>query len=322
MKVRLSLHFFWIMLFLSGCTVTSAPNPPAFGVIYTNSALPDSAFVVFDKNGEIYKNYKIPAMGIFQIIHDTRGNLFFPVQYENKIYSLTNDELEVKKSRPYPIYMTKRRDFHVITFNSALQSGTVEWQEGSKTKAITVAGFPRIAAFDQTHIYVFATIIEQKKPVLYVLNRHSAKIAAVLPLRIDQANDMQIVDHRLYITSVADQKQIAILELSTNKITYLSLPESRPEYFITTPTYFLFSYQNSTKLTKIDRKSHRILEQIELPQPVLKWRQKNNELYVLSQIPANGQGLVGVYEMSNWKLKRKYLLPSIRDTTVQDIIVF
>lgn len=324
MRLRLPLYFLCISLFLTGCTVFSVPNSHSFGAIYTNASIPDSAFVLFDKNGNINHQVDMPAMGIFQIASDQLGNLFFPVQYENKIYSLSlaNNELKETKSLPYPVYINQAGNFRVITFNTSLQSGTVEWRQGNKGKSITVSGFPRVATFDQSHIYVFATIIEQKKPVLYWINRDSGKIEATLPIDIDQANDMQIIDDHLYITSITNQKQIAIINQKTKKITYLTLPESRPEYILSTSEYLLISYQNNRKITKLDRKTNRILEQIELPQPVFKLQLKADELYVLSQIPANGQGLVGVYDVSDWKLKRKYLLPAIRDTTIQDIVVF
>ncbi|MCH5584947.1 hypothetical protein MK805_08165 [Shimazuella sp. AN120528] len=324
MRLRFFLQFLCISILLTSCTVSSLPSTHTFGAIYTNATIPDSAFVLFDQNGDKNHEFEIPAMGIFQIVNNGSGNIFLPVQYENKIYSLTlaNNELKETKSHPYPIYMKQTGNFRVTTFNSALQAGTVEWQEGKTSRSWAVSGFPRIATFDQTYIYVFATIIEQKKPVLYVINRNSAKIAAAIPIKIDQANDMQVIDHRLFITSVANQNQIAIFDCKTKKITYQTLPELRPEYIVPMSQYLLISYQNSKKLTKIDRKTYRILEQIELPQPVFKLKQKANELYVLSQIPANGQGLVGVYNISNWKLKKKYLLPTIRDTTVQDIVVF
>jgi hypothetical protein len=323
-RLRLSLYLLWISILLTSCTVSSLPASNTFGAIYTNASIPDSSFVLFDETGKINHQFKIPAMGIFQIAKDQSGNLFFPVQYENKIYSLSleNNEIKEAKSQPFPIYMQQAGNFRLITFNSALQSGTVEWLEGKKTKSTTVPGFPRVATFDETYIYVFATIIEQKKPVLHWINRHSGKIDASLPIKIDQANDMQIIDGCLYITSITNQKQIAILNRKTRKITYQILPESRPEYIISTSQYLLISHQNSRKITKLDRKTNRVLEQIELPQPVFKLKRKANELYVLSQIPANGQGLVGVYNLSDWKMKRKYLLPTIRDTTIQDIVVF
>lgn len=324
MRLRLPLYFLCISIFLIGCTVSSLSSSHSFGAIYTNASISDSAFVLFDKNGNINHQVDIPAMGIFQIAADQSGNLFFPVQYENKIYSisLANNELKETRSLSYPIYINQTGTFRITTFNTSLQSGTVEWRQANTVKSIIVSGFPRVATFDQSHIYVFATIIEQKKPVLYWINRDSKKIDATLPLKIDQANDIQIIDDRLYITSVTNQKQIAIINRKTKKITYLTLPESRPEYLLSTPEYLFISYQNNRKITKLDRYTNRILEQIELPQPVFKLQLKADKLYVLSQIPSNGQGLVGVYNLSDWKLKSKYLLPSIRDTTVQDIIVF
>jgi hypothetical protein len=324
MRFRLTVYFLCLFIFLAGCTSSSLPTPQSFGIIYTNASTPDSAYVQFDKNGDIQNQVDIPAMGIFQIESDQSGNLFFPVQYENLIYSLSlaKNELQKTKSLLYPIHLNQKGNFRVTTYNTSLQSGSVEWHQGNKVKKITVSGFPRVATFDQSHVYVFATIIEQKRPVLYWIDRESGKIDATIPVHIDQANDMQIIDDHLYITSVTNQKQIASIHRRTKKITYLTLPETKPEYIFSTSNYLFITHQNNRKLTKLERKTNRILEQIELPQPVFKLQLKADELYVLSQIPANGQGLVGVYNLSDWKLKRKYLLPTIRDTTVQDIVVF
>jgi hypothetical protein len=318
------LILIFVSFLIASCNVFSSP-PALFGVIYTNASTPDSSFVLFDSKGEITFQEDLPAMGIFQLAKDNKGNVLLPVQYEDKVYSfsLSSKQRKETKSLPYPIYMNQVDDFRITTYNSGLHSGTIRWNEHKKIMSTIVKGFPRIATFDQTYIYVFATIIDQKKPLIYLIQRNTGKIEAEIPLKIDQANDMKIIDNHIMITSTMNQKQIALLDRQSKQIQYITLPHARPEYIIPlSNNTVLITYQGSTIMTQMDRTSRKVLGQIQLPQPVFKVKYKNNNLYVLSQIPANGQGLIGLYDTKKWKLQKKYLLPTIRDTTVQDLIIF
>ncbi|WP_028778339.1 hypothetical protein [Shimazuella kribbensis] len=323
-KHRLFIILISVCFLLTSCNVLSSSSPPLFGVIYTNASAPDSSFVLFDSKGEITFQEDLPAMGIFQLAKDNKGNILLPVQYEDKVYSfsLASKQHTETKSLPFPIYLNQVDHFRITTYNSGLHSGTVQWNEQKKIMSTIVKGFPRIATFDQTYLYVFATIIDQKKALLYLIKRNTGKIEAEIPLQTDQANDIQIIDEHVIITSTTNQKQIALFDRKTKHVQYLTLPHARPEYVIPFSNTILITYQGSSIITQMDRKSKTIIGQIQLPQPVFKVKQKDNRLYVLSQIPANGQGLIGVYDIENWKLQKKYLLPSIRDTTVQDLIIF
>ncbi|MXQ53254.1 hypothetical protein [Shimazuella alba] len=313
----------WLFFGLTACSTENTISQNKIGVLFTNASQPDSAFVIMDKKGTIESQVNIPAMGIFQVIRNENGNFLFPVQYDNKLFTLSpTKQLTSSSILPFPLYMSEVENFRLTTYNSSLHSGTVEWKDVNRTKRVQLPGFPRVATYDDQKIYVFATIIQQKKPVLYVLDRSAGTVDKVIPLQIDQANDLEIIDKKLFITSTASEKRIAILHLSSWKIDYLSLPKSQPEYILTFSNNILITYQGSTTLTILDRRSLRIQRAISLPQPVLKAKLDGNYLYVLSQIPNSGQGVIGVYRLSDWKLTRKIMLPAIRNTLIQDFVVF
>jgi hypothetical protein len=312
-----------IILWLISCSATKSNTPNQLGVLYTNASQPDSAFITLDNKGTVTSQTNIPAMGVFQVTQGDNGNLLFPVQFDNKVFTYSPKEKLTKTTvLPFPLFIKEVADFRVTTYNSNLNSGTVEWKQAGHTTRVSIAGFPRVATFDQQHVYVFASIIQQKKPVIYVLAKTTGKIEKVIPLAIDQANDLHISGHTLLVTTTADEKRIGRINLTTWNVDYITLPEAQPEYILSVAGKLLVTYQGSTSLTILDSKSLQVMEQVTLPQPVLKAKIRRNNLYVLSQIPNSGQGIIGVYQLSNWKLVKKITLPTIRSMRVQDFVVF
>lgn len=262
-------------------------------------------------------------MGIFQSTTGESGNILLPVQFGNKLYILhPNNNLTSQTISLFPLYIREEHDFRIITFNSSLNSGTIELKQAKHDIKITLAGFPKVTTFDQQYVYVFASIIKKNKSVLYVIARKTGKMQKAIPLQIEQAGDMQILRHKLWVTSTSNQKKLGRIDLGTWKITYIPLPDKQPEYLLPINNQLLITYQGSNTITLLDCNTLHVMEQITLPQPVFKAKVKGKQLYVLSQLPGSGQGIIGVYDIKNRKLIKKIMLPAVRNTLIQDFIIY
>lgn len=311
--------FVLLLFFLTACSPSKVWD---IGVIYTDATQEDSVFATFDHNGNPMEQINLAAMGIFHII-PAEDKWLLPVQYSDQLYTLTaNQQLQSTTILSFPLSMHQSGTTRLTTYNSELHSGTVEWNIENKWHRIRVAGFPKLATMDDHHIYVFASLIDQKRAVVYILDRITGAIQRTIPIDIDQAGDIKVIDQHLLLTSTTAKKQLARIHLQTYRVDYPALPLAMSEYLIRlSHQQLLITHQNSPILTIMHVPTLRVIEQITLPQPVLKAKLHQGKLYVLSQIPASGQAVIGVYRIADWQLIDKWILPPIRNTLPQDFIV-
>jgi hypothetical protein len=307
-----------LIFLLSACSSVKTWD---LAVIYTDATKEDSALITFDHNGTPLNQINIAAMGIFHII-PANNKWLLPVQYSDQLYSLSTDHhLQQTTILPFPLFMQQNGTTRLTTYNSELYYGTVEWNTTNQWHRVRIAGFPKLATMDNHNIYVFASLIDKKRAVVYILDRTTGMKKRTIPINIDQAGDLKIIGQQLLLTTTTPNKRLARIHLQTYRVDYPSLPAAMSEYLLPlTDKKLLVTHQGSPTLTVLSLPSLHVSEQITLPQPVLKAQLKQERLYVLSQLP-NGQAVIGVYRVTDWKLIDKWILPAIRNTLPQNFIV-
>ncbi|MBA4601156.1 YncE family protein [Thermoactinomyces mirandus] len=313
------------LLFLSSCTVGEMEIQQAhMGVIYTDSLREDSQFVLLDNHGRIMDSHKIKEKGIFQIAEKGDGNLLLPVTFGERLVHISSDgDITMEKTPIYPLYTREKGKIRMTTYNTHLNYGTLEIRQGNKKKSVRLDGFLRIVDFDSRHVYVFATVIQEKRPVLYVIDRETGTRIRDLNLEIDLANDLEITEKYILVSSVAEgNNKIAVISKKDWQQRYISLPCSQPEFIYRNGGKIYITHRTQGEITVLDENTFKVLQVSRLPQSIFKARLLKDKLYVLSQ--ADGKktaGIIGIYDIHTWKQEKRILLPKIRNTLVQDLTV-
>lgn len=325
--IKKSIYFLlsFFLLILSGCSqsVDSLSNHK-LAVIYTDATQPDSELVFLNDQGEFQATQKFKEMGIFQLETTERGELILPVQFGNHIIYIHPDgKSSTTDSLQFPLFVIEKMGTRVSTYNSELDAGTLEIKEGQQTQQMRLDGFLRVANFDEQFIYVFASIISQKKPVLYVIDRKQGNLVRTLDLKIDLVTDLEIVDQHLLLTSVDDQRSLARISLTDWSIEYIQVPIERPEFMLVEGEKIYLTYQEQATLSILDRATLQVIKNISLEQPVFKAKVDDSFFYVLTPL-MNHKDLVGqirIYDKKTWRLKDTWNLPAKRDMLVQDFVL-
>jgi hypothetical protein len=293
------------------------------GVIYTNALKEDSELVFFNNSGQIVDQQHIQETGIFQIVEGSQGNLVLPVQFGKRFIHISPiGEVAKEDTLAFPLYTREGVNIRVTTYNTDLNYGTLEIRQDSQKKWVKLDGFLRVANFDEEFVYIFATVILEKKPVLYVVDRMTGKIVKKLLLQIDLADDLIVTDHKIIVSSIDPQHKIAIIDKKDWQPQYLLLPYAQPEFFYQSDGKIYITHPDQGGITVLDRHTLQILQTAQLAQVIYKARLFDNKLYVLSQLDKNQYaGLVRVYNIHTWKKENEFLLPKIRETLVQDLTI-
>jgi hypothetical protein len=293
------------------------------GVIYTDALKEDSELVLFNNEGQIIDQEHIRETGIFQIVEGAKGNLVLPVQFGKRLVHISRSgEVAAEDTLAFPLYTREGNNIRVTTYNTDLNYGTLEIRQGTQQRLVKLDGFLRVANFDEQFVYIFATVIQEKKPVLYVVDRATGKLVTTLALQIDLADDLIIIDHKIMVSSIDQQHKIAIIDKRDWQQHYLSLPYAQPEFFYQNREKIYITHPDQGGITVLDRHTLQILQTAQLPQVIYKARLFHNKLYVLSQLDeTHHAGLVRVYNIHTWKQEREFLLPKIRGTLVQDLTI-
>lgn len=317
--------FFLLMIVLFVLTSCSSSSlnlkSGLIGVIYTDALKDDSQFVTFDKYGEKYSEATIKEMGIFQVEQNDDGDIILPVQFSDSIVTITpSGEINSTKTLEFPLFVQEKDGLKLSTYNTHLDYGTLEIEDGEKLQQIKLDGYLRIATFDSNYIYLFATIIEKEQPVLYIIDRDGFQLKKEISLEIDLANDLKNVGNMLLIGSTEGHRNIAIVNKKNWKVNYMELPFGSPEYFIEKGNNIIITHHGQSNITIIDKNNLKVVTTKNIIAPIHKVDYDENNYYFLSQGDnIENAGIISVYNSDNWDLVNKIELPVIRETLVQDI---
>jgi hypothetical protein len=327
--MRWFISLFLLLCLMGLCSCASAPptnttEPSKLAVIYTSAAQSASRLVFLNRLGEVNRSVPLQEGGIFHLEQNPRGELILPVQYGNHlIYLDRKGQSRKQASLLYPLFVKEAQGIRIATYNTELNAGTLEMKQANQTHRVKLPGFLRVATFDEHHVYVFATIIHQKKPVLYVLDRNRASLIQTLPLQIDLANDMEIIHGHCVLTSVDAHRQIAVVSLKDWSIRYIDVPYGQPEFILPQGDSFYLTYQNQTKLSVIDADTWQPRSTATLKHPVFRADADSEHLYVLTPLDQSDHagGIISVYDKKTFRYKGNWTLPKERELLVQDLAV-
>lgn len=294
------------------------------GVIYTDSLRKDSQFVLLDDDGQMIDSHKIKETGIFQIAEQENGNLLLPVSFGKRLIHISaTGEISKEETPVFPLDTREKNRIRTTTYNTHLDYGTLEIKQGKQKKSIKLNGFLRLVDFDFKYIYVFATVIQEKQPVLYVICRETGKLFRKINLEIDLANDLEITEDEIIVSSIEEKNnKIAIISKKDWQQRYQSLPSAQPEFVYQDGGKVYITHRAQGGVTVLDGNTFQVLQTSRLPQPIFKARLFKDKLYVLSQSDdGKFAGFVGIYDIHTWKQEKKIWLPKVRNTLVQDITI-
>ncbi|MBN2910082.1 hypothetical protein JQC72_11275 [Polycladomyces sp. WAk] len=322
-------RFMVIILMLS--QTSCAWGDPGFdraevGVIYTDALRKDSELVMFDQGGERVGSRRFNEMGIFRIVPDERGDWLLPVQFGQGWIRITREGKETKESvRPFPIDVLSKPGILLASYNSGLHTNTLEvdLKKEGRTYHVELDGFLRVLEADEQRVYVFADLVSAKKSLLYVLDRKTGKMKREIPLETGEADDILLSDGRVLLSSRSGGGRIAVVEQQNWQVRYVTLPFAEPQYLLPDGDRILVTHAGSKgRISILDAATLRVTGTIRLPQPIYKVSEANGKLYVLTQSHSREKGgEIGVYSIKDWKRERRWDLPVIRDTLVQDLEV-
>ncbi|TCS93662.1 hypothetical protein [Hazenella coriacea] len=314
-----------LLLILSACSQpVDSLKQSKLAVIYTDATQPDSELVFLDDQGKLQGSQTFKEMGIFQMETNEHGELILPVQFGNHIiYVHPDGTSQTTDSLQFPLFVLEKKGIRVSTYNTELDAGTLEIKQDQLTKLIKLNGFLRVATFDESFVYVFASIINQKRPVLYVIDRQQGKLVRTLDLKIDLVTDLEIVDQHLLLTSIDDKRLLARVSLTDWNIEYIQVPVEKPEFLLIDEENIYLTYQEQSTLSILNRSTLKVIENIPLEQPVFKVRMDESHLYVLTPYMDHPDlvGQIRVYEKKTWSLKKTWDLPAKREMLVQDFVL-
>ncbi|MDR6224208.1 hypothetical protein [Desmospora profundinema] len=319
---RMSGWLIIMLLILTSCSSSDIEiKRGLIGIIYTDALKDDSEFVTFDKNGNEYSNARLKEMGIFEIEQNEAGDIILPVQFGDSVININSSgKITSNKTLEFPLFVREENGLRISTYNTHLDYGTLEIVNGKQSKQIKLDGFLRIATSDSNNIYVFATIIDKAQPVFYVIDRKNNELDKQIPLKIDLANDLKLIENTLLIGSTDDQNKIAMVNTKNWKVEYLELPFDKPEYFIEETDTIVVTHQNQKNVSILNKDTLDLQTTKKIKFPVFKVDSDENHYYFLTQRDnKDSAGVVCVYDKSNWELVDTITLPVKRNTLVQDI---
>jgi hypothetical protein len=296
------------------------------GVIYTDALRKDSELVLFDQGGERVGSRRFNEMGIFRIVPDERGDWLLPVQFGEGWIRLTREGKSTKERlRQFPIDVLSKPGILLASYNSGLNTNTleVELKKEGRTYHVGLDGFLRVLEADEQRVYVFADLVSAKKSLLYVLDRKTGKVEREIPLETGEADDILLSGGRILLSSRSGGGRIAVVEKKNWQVRYVTLPFAEPQYLLPDGDRILVTHAGAEgRISILDAATLRVTGTVQLPQPIYKVRQLNGKLYVLTQLHSREKGgEIGVYSIKDWKRERRWDLPVVRDTLVQDLEV-
>lgn len=323
-KIFLSLL---ILLLLVACSAEPVSlDQVAIGVIYTDALDDDSELVFFDSQGKQIGSKHFKEMGIFRIVPEEEGSWVLPVQFGKGWIRIEQNGQENKEGKEaFPVQVLSKEGVFVVTYNSALDTNTVEVKnkQTNKTYRVDLPGFFRIIEVDEGHVYVFADVIKEQRSVLYVLDKESGDVVKEVPLKTGEADDILVSSDRVLLTSKSGNGRIPVIDTKSWNVDYITLPFPEPQYLFEDGKHLLVTYAGMEgRISLLDPKSLEVIENKELDHPIFKARLNDGKLYVLTQ-SQTGEigGSVSIYSISNWEKEQSWELPAIRNTLVQDLEV-
>lgn len=326
MNVRLA-GLVLIIFFLSSCASGDwVLDQAEVGVIYTDALRKDSELVLFDKNGERMGSKRFNEMGIFQIEPDGEGNWLLPVRFGEGRIRLTKDGKETKEgNRPFPIQVLSKPDMLLASYNSGLNTNTLEVEPKNKGRhySVELEGFLRVMEADDRYVYAFADVVKDKRSVLYVLDRDTGRLVRKIPLQTGQADSMLLTSDRVILSSKSGGGLIAVVGKDNWQVKYVTLPFAQPQYLLPDGNRTIVTHAGPEgRISILDNASLQVVETKKLSQPIFKVRLANGKLYVLTQWHERETGgEIGIYSIKDWKREKRWTLPAVRDTLAQDLEV-
>jgi hypothetical protein len=294
------------------------------GVIYTDALKADSELVLFASDGKTVGSRVLNEQGIFQIVRGNGGEWILPVRFDHDwIHVSRRGEVTDEHTLEFPIQVMTGPRIQLASYNTELNAGTLEIREGKKIHRVRLRGFLRVLDADDRFVYAFADVIDAKLSLLYVLNRATGMKEREIVLETGQADDILLTGNRIFLTSVAGDRRIAVVDKETWNVRYITLPFENPQYLFQEGERILVTHAGPEgRITVLDAATLRVKETAKLPQPVFKARYASGKLYVLSQShDGNVAGEIGIYRTRDWKREKLWRLPRIRNTLVQDLEV-
>jgi hypothetical protein len=316
-----------MLVLLTSCTSGDLGFDRAeVGVIYTDALRKDSELVLFDQGGERVGSRRFDEMGIFRIVPDERGDWILPVQFGEGRIRLSRDGKEAKEGlRPFPIDVLSKPGILLASYNSSLNSNTleVELKKEGRTYLVELDGFLRVLEADEHRVYAFADLVSAKKSLLYVLDRKTGRVEREIKLETGEADDILLSGDRVLLSSRSGGGRIAVVEKKNWQVRYVTLPFAEPQYLLPDGARILVTHAGAEgRISILDAGTLQVADTVRLPQPIYKVCQASGKLYVLTQSHSREKGgEIGIYSMKDWKRERRWDLPVIRDTLVQDLEV-
>lgn len=306
------------------------------GIMFTDSTMPDSEYVMLNNNGAIKDSINIKGTGIFQIVEDDEKNLLFPEQFNNKLFKMNSERVvTTSEIKNYPLYMEVNNNTKVTLYNTGFNYGTLEIVKNNNTLQRKLDGLLNRCTFDDKHIYVRGEIYDldsgEFNRVLYVIDIDTLEIVKKIELEnISLCNFMEIIQNKLYIgSSPIDstyEQDLLVVNLSSWEVEYIKLNTDN-KIILSGPALDIVLYNNMLHIihyggdiTILDINSHKINTIVTIPQETVSVIVDDDKAFVLSQVGEEGQdALVGVYNFPEWKLQNKWVVGKIRKMRPQTI---
>ncbi len=320
-------RFMLMILLLTSCTSGDPGLDRAeVGVIYTDGVRKDSELVLFDGGGKQVGSHRFRESGIFRVVPDEKGDWLLPVQFGEGWIRLTKEGKAIKESnRQFPIQVLSKPGILLASYNSSLHTNTLEvkLKKEGRTYSVELNGFLRVLEVDEHRVYVFADLVREKKSLLYVLDRKTGRVERKIRLETGEADDILLSRRRILLTSRSGGGKIAVVEKESWHVRYVTLPFAEPQYMLPEGNRILVTHAGAAgRISILDAKTLQVTGTVQLPQSIYKVRQANGRLYILTQSHSREKGgEIGIYSLKDWKQEKRWELPVIRNTLVQDLEV-
>jgi hypothetical protein len=294
-----------------------------FGVIYTHANKEDSELVILDRSGKRVDAHQFHEMGMFQIEKGKEKRLVLPVRFGDKMFYIHREgQVLWNKTHAYPLDVKEDKQIRITTFNSAYDWGTLQIELPGKTYRLKQLGFLRTTTYDDKYIYAFVDFPEAKKAKLIVVRRDNGKKQEEIPMPILHANDMKMIHGHLLISS-NDNHFLLDIHTKNWKLNKINLPFAQTQYILPAQEYIYVTYRGKKKVTKLNPKTFQVVTTNEVRYPIYKAEMDQKNLYILSQLEhPSYAGVVSIYDLKTWILKKQFFLPQVREMQVQDFTVF
>jgi hypothetical protein len=338
-RTMIYFFFFFLLLLSAGCSNQKVEEDrdnlleeeksevidAKIGILYTNALQFNTRMIFFNEKGEDIKTVKISDEAIFQVIQQTNGDLVLPSQFGDKIVHISKDgRMEKESTLEFPLYMDISNDVRITSYNTELYRGTLQITEDGDSKNIILDGFLRVIKHDSKYIYVFATIIDKEQPVLYVIERENINNVKQLPLEIDLANDLLVLEDSVIISSIESNNKIGVLSKDNIEVNYKNLTHSSPEFLFEKDDKIYITHSGQNVISILDKNTMEEVKSIETKIPAFKAKLKGDSLYLMAQGDnIDNAGVVIEYDINSWKIKSEMIVPfTKKNYLIQDFIIF